>query len=152
MVGNLPVRDFYSAFDEDRRNPTVPAELRQIDGDVVVILSNDKFRSITGFWRRPKKKMAVLVEESDPSWAPSAVPNILAHEFGHVLGMFHSMTPDTLMCGEPTRCYFRPPQEGIRPLTKAEETVLSQLYPPDWTERRPVLRQEADPPSQPGAG
>jgi hypothetical protein len=148
IVGDLTAKDFYSS---DRDDLFPPKELRQIDSDMIVSFHNHGPRSFARSWRKPNKKVLVSIEMPDPSAALNRTPNIVAHEFGHAIGLGHTAAQGTLMCGLPARCYFRVPKEGIIPLTEAEKIVLQEMYPAVW-EDRILLKQKDDAPSQPGAG
>jgi hypothetical protein len=68
--------------------------------------------------------------EIPPLSLPNVTPNVLAHEFGHVLGLSHNADPAMLMCGRPADCrpaLFHSPAKVFFPLTDADRRALAKL-------------------------
>jgi len=134
IAGTFDLKAIDSAVDQRRGGTTAPEQLREINGDVIVALSDDEFTSYTRHWPRPRRKTVVGITSVRASTAFNKIVALVAHEFGHVVGLGHSANPDALMCGSPHQCRYPVPQEGFMPLNEAEKTLVHDLYPPSWKE------------------
>ena len=117
------------------RNPEFPPELAAIPGDVTVALSTVDFISFSAHWANGKGLVAIKSGHAYPLTLPNVARNVIAHEFGHAVGLAHNSDPTKLMCGRPAPCRpagFRSMTEHYFPLTEDEKALLLQLYPPDW--------------------
>ena len=115
--------------------PEFPPELASIPGDIVAVLSNVDFISFSTHWANGKGLVAIKSGHAYPLTLPNVARNVIAHEFGHAIGLAHNADSTKLMCGRPAPC--RPPEfqsttEHYFPLTEDEKALLVQLYPPDW--------------------
>jgi hypothetical protein len=117
------------------RKPGFPPELASIPGDIVVALSNADFISFSPHWADGKGLVAIKSGQAYPMTVPNVARNVLAHEFGHAIGLAHNADPSKLMCGRPAPCRpmeFQSTTEHYFPLTESEKTLLLQLCPSDW--------------------
>src|SRR3954471_6129085 len=132
----LNVKDFHPDFRRAPHNPfSLPEVLRKVDGDVIVVLSDDSFYAFTLGWSAPKKILiGIQNEQTHPLTIPNGPANVVAHELGHVIGLGHNEHPNALMCGSSPWCLFDFSREGFFALTDHEKTRLMEMYPPDWQE------------------
>ena len=115
--------------------PEFPPELASIPGDIVVALSNVDFISFSPHWANGKGLVAIKSGLAYPLTLPNVARNVIAHEFGHAIGLAHNADPTKLMCGRPAPCRpteFQSMTEHYFPLTEDERALLRGLYPPDW--------------------
>jgi Matrixin len=120
------------------RKVEFPPELASIPGDIIVALSNVDFMSFSPHWANGKGLVAIKSGSAYPLTLPNVARNVIAHEFGHAIGLAHNADPTKLMCGRPAPCrprLFQSTTEHYFPLTEDEGALLLQLYPPDWRAR-----------------
>jgi hypothetical protein len=138
--GSIP-DDLIVALSESTLNgirPPFPEQLGPIPGDIVVALLEADFISFSTHWPNGRGLVAIKSIHSYPLTLPNVVRNVIAHEFGHAIGLAHNSDPTMLMCGRPAPCRpmaFQSAAEHYFPLTADEKALLLQLYPVDWHPR-----------------
>ena len=118
--------------------PVLPPELWAIPGDIVVALSNANFVSFSMHSPSGKGLVAIKSVYFYPMNLPNVPRNVIAHEFGHAIGLAHNADPTKLMCGRPAPCRpteFQSNTQRYFPLAEDEKALLLRLYPPDWRAR-----------------
>lgn len=126
-----------------RPGPTeIPEALRNLPGDLTILLADSDFVSFAGPFHAPGKRVVGI---KNPSWPPLNLPNVarnvIIHELGHAIGLGHNSDPTMLMCGRPASCRpaaFRSDVPRIFPLTDDEKAQLLRMYPADWKPRSAI--------------
>lgn len=109
------------------------AKLADVPGDIVIILTHADLISFSVAWR-PGDKGIVVMRRADiwPLSLPNTVRNVVAHEFGHVIGLQHNSDSTTLMCGRPAPCRpiaFVSDSARFFPLTREDERYIQARWP-----------------------
>jgi len=132
VTGSVPDADVL-ALDSIWR-PTLPASLQQYSGDLLVVLSDASFISLTS--PRGQRIVIAIKSHEDPRMTPNIMRNVIAHELGHAIGLRHNADPTMLMCGRPASCrpgIYRSEIPRFFPLSTDDEARLHALYPANWT-------------------
>ena len=114
----------------------VPQALRDLPGDLTVVLGDSAFVSFAGPFIAPGKRIVgIRGLEHAPMHLPNVARNVIAHELGHAIGLLHGNDPAMLMCGRPAAC--RPTEfvsdvARLFPLSDNDRRMLVQHYPPRW--------------------
>jgi hypothetical protein len=113
-----------------------PPGLMQIDGDLIIALSDGDFVSFTGpFLKGGKRLIGIRSFQVPPLRFTNVGRNVIAHELGHAIGLGHNDDPANLMCGRPAPCRpdaFRSDVEHYFPVMEEEKQFLLKVYPPTW--------------------
>jgi hypothetical protein len=112
------------------------ASLMNIEGDLIIVLSDGDFVSFTGpFLSDGRRLIGIRSFQVPPLRFTNVGRNVIAHELGHAIGLGHNDDPANLMCGRPAPCRpdaFRSDVERYFPLMEEEKQFLLKLYPPTW--------------------
>ena len=138
--GAVPVQDLKmlaaNIVGTGRPARELPESVRRLTGNIVVALSDGDFIS---FAARPVPGDKALVAIKDyrlfPLTLPNVARNVIAHEFGHAIGLSHNADPTMLMCGRPASCrpdLFTSEVPKYFPLNEAEKAHLRRMYSPSW--------------------
>ena len=109
--------------------PRAPRELRGMEGDIVLLLSQQHLMSFA--WpvdRTERYFVAIGTRSNDPVKSPVAVHNVVAHELGHALGLVHNNLPAALMCSPCRSSLIASYKERFLPLTPNDRARLKELY------------------------
>jgi hypothetical protein len=102
----------------------------ELDGDIVVFFSQQQIFSFAWpFAERTRFFMGVQTATAPPLTYPNVARNVIAHEFGHALGLEHNGPTSTLMCGPCEHLVYRSDRPVFFPLTLADHARLRRLHP-----------------------
>ena len=90
----------------DALSPSLVNSMREANGDVIIVLSDDAGFNPFAFPSPALRKVLVAIPSlrKYPFW-PAAARNVVAHELGHALGLDHNDDATSLMCGGTARCH-----------------------------------------------
>jgi hypothetical protein len=113
-----------------------PSGFMQIEGDLIIALSDGAFVSFAmAFQKTDKRLIAIRSFHAVPFRFTNVGRNLMAHELGHAIGLGHNDDRSKLMCGRPAPCRpdaFRSDAKRFFSLTEEEKQSLLKLYPPTW--------------------
>lgn len=115
------------------RGVPVPQALQELPGDLTVVLAHSQFVSFASAFYGEGRRVVGIRRETYPGDLPNVMRNIIAHEFGHAIGLGHNADPTKLMCGRPAPCRpteFASHRPHYFPLTDGERAALRRMYPP----------------------
>jgi Dual-action HEIGH metallo-peptidase len=111
-------------------HPKPPPELVALGGDIIVFFSRQRFFSFAWpFAGRDRFFISISTDTAAPLSHPNVSRNVIAHEFGHTLGLQHNGHTRTLMCGPCETLLYRSDSSLFFPLTPEELARLHLLHP-----------------------
>ena len=129
-------------------SPSLVNSMREANGDVIVVLSDDAGFNPFAFPSPALRKVLVAIPSfrKYPFW-PAAARNVVAHELGHArwIGPQRRCSIADVRRNCPVRLSDFP-IIGFAPLTSADKAKLLEMYPPNW-QSNPSRRWKADPPA-----
>ncbi|HEV8141740.1 MAG TPA: hypothetical protein VGQ77_02720 [Methylomirabilota bacterium] len=119
----------------------IPRALRNLPGDLTILLGESSFVSFAGPFDADSKRVVGIRGPGPPVMhLPNVARNVIAHELGHAIGLGHNSDPTKLMCGRPAPCrpdIFRSDTPRVFPLADDEKRQLLRMYPAEWKPSAP---------------
>ena len=128
-----------AAVMKDPRSVEAPQAVKELPGDLTVLLADSAFISFATPFIAPGKRIVGIRNTIQPPLSfPNVARNLIAHELGHAIGMGHNADPTMLMCGRPAPCRpdgYRDSVARMFPLSDDVKQQLLRMYPWNWAAR-----------------